>query len=543
MIDKPFDNTFPVSFTITSTLRYIRVTTRQRFAPGKRGRKILTEREQYLFWKLANYFIIDLDYRLVHMDQEENEIWIETVRNKSVNLIRIFAEDIDWANWLKRDIQQTGTRAEEIRKQFLKKEFTVLNIYVSKYPPVDDYEYVIQQPYDVQGGKTRVKTLLMANGLLEDSFQQIAVIFNRSFQFQPQYPYDEALIQGLKEAALQKANSREREEKELFENGKPFFTYLFVAAQLLMFFILESNGGSTNVETLVKYGAKYNPLILTGEWWRFFTPIFLHIGLLHLMMNTLALYYLGSAVEKIFGRLRFLWIYLFSGFAGSVASFVFTSNLSAGASGAIFGCFGALLYMGVVNPRLFFRTIGMNVIVVIIINLIFGFTVSGIDNAGHIGGLIGGFLATGIVHLPGKRKWGRQFIFLLAAAVAVYYMLNIGYHNDRPDVVNAKAQKQIENGEIQAAYETLSSFVDEGKGDAVSFFQLAYAEIQLQKYDDARLHLEKSVELEPKFHEAHFNLAIIYYEQGNIEKAKEHASKAEKLADQQKYRDFLKKIE
>ncbi|RST73817.1 rhomboid family intramembrane serine protease [Siminovitchia acidinfaciens] len=503
----------------------------------------MTEREQYLFWKLANYFIIDLDYRLVHMDQEENEIWIETVRNKSVNLIRIFAEDIDWANWLKRDIQQTGTRAEEIRKQFLKKEFTVLNIYVSKYPPVDDYEYVIQQPYDVQGGKTQVKTLLMANGLLEDSFQQIAVIFNRSFQFQPQNPYDEALIQGLKEAALQKANSREREERELFENGKPFFTYFFVAAQLLMFFILESNGGSTNVETLVKYGAKYNPLILTGEWWRFFTPIFLHIGLLHLMMNTLALYYLGSAVEKIFGRLRFLWIYLFSGFAGSVASFVFTSNLSAGASGAIFGCFGALLYMGVVNPRLFFRTIGMNVIVVIIINLIFGFTVSGIDNAGHIGGLIGGFLATGIVHLPGKRKWGRQFIFLLAAAVAVYYMLNIGYHNDRPDAVNAKAQKQIENGEIQAAYETLSSFVDEGKGDAVSFFQLAYAEIQLQKYDDARLHLEKSVELEPKFHEAHFNLAIIYYEQGNIEKAKEHASKAEKLADQQKYRDFLKKIE
>lgn len=507
------------------------------------GWKTLTERERYLFWKLTNYFIIDLDYRLVHMDQEENEIWIETFQNKKVHLVRIFAQDLDWTSWLKRDIQQTGKRAEGIRKQLLKRELTVLNIYVSTYPPVDDYEYVTEQPYDVQGGKTHIQTLLMANGTLEDSIQQIEAVFNRSISLQTNDSYNEASIQGLKRTAIQKANSREREEKELFEHGKPFFTYIFVAVQLLMFFILESNGGSTNTETLIKYGAKYNPLIMTGEWWRFFTPIFLHIGLLHLLMNTLALYYLGIAVEKIFGRFRFLWIYLFSGFAGSVGSFVFTSNLSAGASGAIFGCFGALLYMGVVNPKLFFRTIGMNVIVVIIINLIFGFTVSGIDNAGHIGGLIGGFLATGIVHLPGKRKGRKQFIFLAAAAAAVYYMLSIGYHHDRPDVVNAKAQKQIEGGEIQAAYETLSSFVNEEKGDAVSYFQLAYVEIQLQMYDDARMHLEKSIELEPRLHEAHFNLALIHYEQGNTEEAKEHASIAKKLSDQEKYRDFLKKIE
>src|SRR5690606_25315449 len=231
---------------------------------------------------------------------------------------------------------------------------------------------------------------------------QINETFDSPFQIQASEFYDLSLTDELRQSAIQKAKNREREERELFEHGKPFFTYLFIAVQVLMFLIVEINGGSTNVETLIQYGAKFNPLILAGEWWRFFTPIFLHIGLLHLLMNTLALYYLGTAVERIFGRVRFLWIYLFSGFAGSVASFVFTNNLSAGASGAIFGCFGALLYMGVINTKLFFRTIGMNVIVVIIINLIFGFTVPGIDNAGHIGGLIGGFLATGIVHYPGK---------------------------------------------------------------------------------------------------------------------------------------------
>ncbi len=503
----------------------------------------MTERERYLFWKLANYFIIDLDYRLVHIDREEKEIWLETDRHKKVDVVRILAEDIDWANRLKQDIIQTGAKAERLRKQLMKRDFNVLNIYVSEHTPVDDYTFVIQDPHDVEPGKTRIQTLLMAKETLDESIGQINEIFGSPLQIQASAFYDADLTDELQQSAIQTFRSREREERELFEHGKPFFTYLFIVLQILMYFIVEINGGSTNVETLIQYGAKYNPLILAGEWWRFFTPIFLHIGLLHLLMNTLALYYLGTAVERIFGRIRFLWIYLFSGFAGSVASFVFTSNLSAGASGAIFGCFGALLYMGVINTKLFFRTIGMNVIVVIIINLIFGFTVPGIDNAGHIGGLIGGFLATGIVHYPGKRKWGLQSIFFLVAAAVVYFMLNLGYHNDRPEAVNARVQEQIENGDFKAAYDTLSQFVSEGKGDAVSYFQLAYAEVQLQRYDDARKHLEKAVFLDPDFHEAHFNLALIYFDQGDIDNAQEHALKAEELSDQEKYRDFLKKIE
>lgn len=503
----------------------------------------MTERERYIFWHLANYFIINLECRLVHLDREENEIWLETARHKEVDVIRILSCDLDWTNWLKRDILETSARAEAIRKQLLKKEFSVLNIYVSEHTPVDDYEFVIQEPFSSENGKTHVETLLMASEKMDDSIRRINNMFEIPIQMDSRFYYDEDHIQSLRHSAIQIAKSREREEKEIFEHGKPFFTYIFIAIQLVMYFFIESKGGSTNIETLIKYGAKYNPLILAGEWWRFFTPIILHIGMLHLLMNTLALYFLGTAVERIFGRFRFLWIYLFSGFAGSLASFVFTSNLSAGASGAIFGCFGALLYMGVIKPSLFFRTIGMNVIVVIIINLIFGFTVSGIDNAGHIGGLIGGFLATGIVHLPGKRRWGLQFIFLLASSLAIYFFLNMGYHNDRLDSVNARAQNQIENAEFEAAYETLNNLVSEGKGDAVSYFQLAYAEIQLQKYDDARGHLETAIELQPEFHEAHFNLALIYYEQGNIEKAKEHASIAEEISGQKKYRDFLTEIE
>ena len=77
-----------------------------------------------------------------------------------------------------------------------------------------------------------------------------------------------------------------------------------------MFLLLELFGGSTNNETLIAFGAKFNVLIYEGEWWRLFAPIILHIGFLHLLMNSLALYYIGPAVEKAYGSLKFLIIYI-----------------------------------------------------------------------------------------------------------------------------------------------------------------------------------------------------------------------------------------
>lgn len=121
-----------------------------------------------------------------------------------------------------------------------------------------------------------------------------------------------------------------------------------------MFFLMEVNGGSTNNQTLIKWGAKVNYLIANGEWWRLITPIFLHIGFLHLVMNSIALYYIGPLIEKIFGNSRFFIIYLFAGFSGVFASYLLSPSLSAGASGAIFGCFGALLYFAWQFPNLFF---------------------------------------------------------------------------------------------------------------------------------------------------------------------------------------------
>lgn len=144
-------------------------------------------------------------------------------------------------------------------------------------------------------------------------------------------------------------------------------------------------------------------MIEDNQWWRILSSMFIHIGFFHLLMNVMAIYYLGILVEKMYGRWRFLFIYLLSGIGGGLASFAFSVNISAGASGAIFGLFGALLFFGFIYREIFFQTLGSNVLLILAINLILGFVVQQIDMAAHIGGLVAGFIASAIIFLP-KRK-------------------------------------------------------------------------------------------------------------------------------------------
>lgn len=143
------------------------------------------------------------------------------------------------------------------------------------------------------------------------------------------------------------------------------------------------------------FGAKVNQLIAQGEVWRLFTAMFLHSGVIHLLLNLYGLYFLGPLVEGFYGHRRFITIYLLGGLFGSLASYAFVPNDSLGASGAIFGLVGAttvflLRYREQAGSR--GRSLLQNMIILIVINLIFGLNTPGIDNWGHIGGLIGGAL-------------------------------------------------------------------------------------------------------------------------------------------------------
>lgn len=173
----------------------------------------------------------------------------------------------------------------------------------------------------------------------------------------------------------------------------PFLTYLLLGINIIVFLLMTNAGGSTDQRVLITFGAKVNSLIQAGEIWRFFTSMFIHIGLMHLIFNLYALWSLGPFMEERFGRWRFIIIYVLSGLGGSIASFFFSSALSAGASGAIFGLLGALLYYSLKRPALWKSGLGMNLVVVILINFGFGLTQPGIDNFAHLGGLIIGIIS------------------------------------------------------------------------------------------------------------------------------------------------------
>ncbi|MGH3656269.1 MAG: rhomboid family intramembrane serine protease, partial [Micromonosporaceae bacterium] len=155
--------------------------------------------------------------------------------------------------------------------------------------------------------------------------------------------------------------------------------------------------------------------VANGEYWRLFTSMFLHYGLLHLAVNMWALWILGQHLERILGPARFLTLYLLSGLGGSVAVYLFTeqNRPTAGASGAIFGLFAALF---VVNRKLGLDNRG--VIGLILINLSLGLFIPNISMTGHLGGLvIGGVVAFGLAYAPRSRRTAIQVVAATAVAV------------------------------------------------------------------------------------------------------------------------------
>ncbi len=178
---------------------------------------------------------------------------------------------------------------------------------------------------------------------------------------------------------------------------RPWVTYTLLGVTLFVFGLqLLSKFLFHGMDFPAALMLKDNAAILQGELWRLITPAFLHstTSILHIGFNMYALYILGPGLERHFGHGRFLALYLLSGFSGNVISFIFSPEYSLGSSTAIFGLIGAQGVFLYRHRELFGRSAQralVNIISVAVINLIIGLS-PGIDNWGHVGGLIGGTL-------------------------------------------------------------------------------------------------------------------------------------------------------
>lgn len=189
-------------------------------------------------------------------------------------------------------------------------------------------------------------------------------------------------------------------------------TVLLAAINVIVFIVLTSQGMTEDGAFLLEHGAMYVPNVTEqGEYYRLFTSMFLHFGFEHLMNNMVVLVLIGWNLELETGKVKYLIIYLVSGFGGNILSAwweILTADyaISAGASGAVFGLIGALLYAAIRNHGRIGEVSGRGIAFMILVSLYYGFTSSGVDNTAHIGGLVTGFLLGILLYRKRNREDG-----------------------------------------------------------------------------------------------------------------------------------------
>lgn len=221
---------------------------------------------------------------------------------------------------------------------------------------------------------------------------------------------------------------------------------MFVLTYILDFFGLSG---------LVLLGAKVNFLIAAGQYYRLIFAMFLHGSIMHIVFNMMALKILGRDIERFFGKKKFLIIYFGAGLLGTAASYFLMDGTSVGASGAIFGLMGANLYLYWRNPMVYKRIFGSDILILIGVNLILSFLSSNIDIAGHIGGLIGGFIIAFGVQLK-HEKWptpkGAAILgfYTLLTTFIIAFSTYLNY-NDESFYINISAYRYTQSNFSSAA--------------------------------------------------------------------------------------------
>ena len=187
-------------------------------------------------------------------------------------------------------------------------------------------------------------------------------------------------------------------------NVKPYATFSILAVTTLIYLLQLAGQYLLKTDLVAQIGIKVDSLIRAGQLWRLVTPVFLHASILHIAFNMYALYIFGRGTEARYGHGRFLLLYFLSAYAGNVLSFILTVNPSLGASTAIFGLIAAEGVFIIQNRKLLGNRVNrslMNLLYIAGVNLLIGFTTTGVDNWGHIGGLLGG----GIFAWFGGPRW------------------------------------------------------------------------------------------------------------------------------------------
>ena len=379
---------------------------------------VTIRKNDQIMMSLVHYFVTKENYSPIHVQGVQDEIWLENL-NGPYRVIRISSHAIINEEQYKFDVFKVKHVIKQIKKKTLSFKMNTLNIYLDMSKKV---------PFNNNANMFTINV---------DSLKEIKKDPNLKAIFPD---IDKNLIEARDGIELimnvtndinKKTEKENRLFAKVFSPKKIIITKIIIILCFIMYLLSVIKSGNLLIfdqYSLASLGANNLILVQNGQIWRLLTAAFLHGGLIHFIVNMYSLFIIGTQVETFIGKWKFLFVYIISAITGCMLSLVFSNAtvISVGASGALFGLMGALLYFGY-HYRLYLSgAIKNQIIPIILLNLIIGFTVSRIDNVAHIGGLIGGYLAAmaiGIENKSEKRDIINGWIVLILYIIFLSYII------------------------------------------------------------------------------------------------------------------------
>jgi len=347
---------------------------------------VINEKEE-LVMKLLHYFITEKGYNPIVLHGGKDEIWLENIEdNNEYGIVRIVSGYIHNNEQFNFDSYKTKQIIKQIKKKTFSLSINTLSIYV------DLGDNVKLESSD------KVDCVYLSEVNDFDKYDNLKVNFPTLKNNLNIKEKGMSLFSKLTTEINKSNEVKAKRNQDIFTPKKPIITYSLIIINIIIFIISILFGKTT----MIGLFGLHPELVKVGEYYRIFTCMFMHANITHLLFNMYALYIVGSQIESFFNKIKYIIIYLLSGIFGCLLSMIFTNSWSVGASGAIFGLLGSMLYFGYHHRMYLGTVIKSQIIPVIIINLLIGFTSSNIDNAAHIGGLIGGILSSMIVGVNDK---------------------------------------------------------------------------------------------------------------------------------------------
>lgn len=318
-------------------------------------------------------------------------------------------------------------------------------------------------------------------------------------------------------------------------------TVWIIAVNTLVFLAMSIAAKSLTTpssELLLRWGANFGPYTLGGQWFRLLTSVFLHAGVLHLLLNMWALLNLGVLAELLFGRRSYVVLYLLCGLGGSVASVWWhTAVIGVGASGAIFGVAGALL------PALAFErnqrmraamrgNLG-SIALFVLYNIAFGAASARIDNAAHLGGLLTGILLGALIPSGPLRERKPGIIRAPVAFIlvgALLFAAAAGARYTRGDkLALASAEHALRSGETQHALQDAQRALAANPNLAEAHYLLGYIHLQRNELEQAAEEFQRTVAIRPAFADGYSQLCVVYLRQRSFAEAERRCQRSVSL--------------